>query len=176
MRLLPLNQPNHREPASASAEARCALLEAALAPPLVLDRLEIERGGLSYTIDTLLTLRTRFPRQPLCLLMGFDSYLTLPAWHRADELLEHAHVVVAARPQVAERGLPGLDELIRNAQSERVEDLHESTAGRVYFLDIPRLPIASSDLRARLRAGRSVRYLVPERVDDLIRARGLYRA
>ncbi len=176
VRLLPLNQPGHRAADQAPAAERLALLEAVARPPLVLDRQEVERGGTTYTVDTLEAMRTRFPLNPLCLLLGLDSYLTLPAWHRANELLGLCHLVVVARPAADETALPGLDELTANAQSERVGDLHDSLAGRVYFLDIPLLPIASSDLRTRLRAGRSIRYLVPEPVDDLIRERGLYRA
>lgn len=176
VRLLPLNQPNHREPATASAAARLALLDAAAEPPLVVDRSEVERGGVSYTVETLEALRAQFPRRPLCLLLGRDAWLGLPDWHRADELLGLAHIVVAARPDVGATARPGLDELTANAQSEAVTDLHDSTAGCVYFLDIPLLPISSSDLRARCRAGRSIRHLVPDAVDDLIREQSLYRA
>ncbi|MEX2481095.1 MAG: nicotinate-nucleotide adenylyltransferase [Gammaproteobacteria bacterium] len=173
--LLPLFQPGHRSPPTAAAADRVAMLKAAVRPPLLVDSTEIERGGTTYTVDTLETLRKRFPSRPLCLLLGLDSFLTLPSWHRPQALLELAHIVVAARPDVSSEGEPGLDELIANAQSERVSDLHEHNAGCLYFLDIPLLPIASSDLRARCRAGRSIRHLVPDAVDDYIRRQGLYQ-
>lgn len=176
VRLLPLNQPNHREPAEASPGDRLDMLEAAARPPLVVDPSEIERGGVSYTVDTLEHERERFPGRSLCLLLGLDSYLTLPSWHRPERVLELAHIVVAARPGIAAAADPGLDALVENAQSERVSDLHAKPAGHVLFLDIPLLPIASSDLRERLRAGRSVRYLVPDCVERIIHERGLYRA
>lgn len=173
--LLPLFQPGHRSIPTAAADDRIAMLEAAVRPPLLVDLVEIERGGITYTVDTLETLRNRFPSRPLCLLLGLDSFLTLPSWHRPQALLELAHIVVAARPDVSSGGEPGLDELVANAQSERVSDLHEHKAGRLYFLDIPLLPIASSDLRARCRAGRSIRHLVPDAVDDYIGRQGLYQ-
>jgi nicotinate-nucleotide adenylyltransferase len=176
VRLLPLNSPGHRPPPQADARARRAMLHAAARPPLVIDCCELERGGTSYTVETLEHLRARFPHRSLCLIVGLDSYNTLPTWHRCDELLGLAHVVVAARPDVTHPPLPGLDELVGNAQSERVSDLHQNVAGSVHFLDIPLLPIASSDLRARRRAGRSVRHLVPDAVADLIEQHGLYRA
>ncbi|MCP5200622.1 MAG: nicotinate-nucleotide adenylyltransferase [Gammaproteobacteria bacterium] len=176
MRLLPLNTPGHRPPPLASAAHRCAMLDGAVRPPLVVDRLEIERGGTTYTVDTLEHLRVRFPRRSLCLVIGRDAFYGLPSWHRPEAVLELAHIVVAARPEVVATALPGLDELVGNAQSARVADLHHNTAGRVYFLDIPRLPIASSDLRERLRGGRSIRHLVPDSVDDYIRNHRLYQA
>jgi len=175
VRLLPLNRPGHRAPPLASAGDRLAMLRAAVRTPLAVDASEIERGGTSYTVDTLEALRARYPRRSLCLLLGFDSFLTLPSWHRPHALLELAHIVVAARPDVVCPATPGLDELIRNTQSDRVSDLHERASGRVYFLHIPLLPIASSDLRARLRDGRSIRHLVPDAVDDYIAQRSLYR-
>lgn len=176
VRLLPLHIPGHRAAPIASAIDRLAMLDAAARAPLVVDRSEIERGGTTYTVDTLEALRQRLPERSLCLIIGLDSFLTLPSWHRPQALLELAHIVVAARPDVAAAVPAGLDELIANAQSERVTDLHERSAGRVYFLDIPLLPIASSDLRARCSAGRSLRHLVPDAVDDYIGRRGLYRA
>lgn len=175
VRLLPLNVPGHRPPPAATAAQRCAMLEAAVRAPLAVDRTELERGGTSYTVDTLEHFRTQLPQRSLCLIVGLDAYHGLPGWHRPERVLELAHVVVAARPEGADADLAGLDELVGNAQSDDVADLHHETCGRVFFLDIPRLPIASSDLRRRLRDGRSIRHLVPESVDDYIQQHGLYR-
>lgn len=175
VRLVPLNAPGHREPPFASVADRIAMLEAVAGDGLRLDRREIERGGTSYTVDTLESMRAEWPKRPLCLLMGLDSYLTLPAWHRADALLSLAHLVVAARPGVSDRALEGLDELTGNAQSDDVADLKASPAGRIFFLDVPPLPIASSDIRARRRAGHDVRFLVPDAVHAVIVERDLYR-
>lgn len=175
VRLTPLNQPGHRPGPCAPAALRLAMLRLIERPPLVVDDCEIARGGVSYTVDTLATLRRRWPRRALCLIVGRDAFESLPAWHRAERLLELAHVVVAARPGAITAAAPGLDELIGSAQSLRVADLHTQPAGRVYFLDIPLLPIASSDLRARRVAGRDIRYLLPESVHDFVLARGLYQ-
>ena len=150
------------------------MLEAAVRPPLVLDRAEIKRGGVTYTVDTLEQLRAQYPSRSLCLLLGLDAYRGLPSWHRPAAILELAHIVVAARPDVAAAALPGLDELLGNTQAEGVDELRNRVAGRVFFLDMPMLPIASSDLRARRRNGMSIRHLVPESVDDVIHRRRLY--
>ena len=174
VRLIPLLLPYHRGEPVASAEQRAAMLDAAARPPLVVERCEIKRGGVSYTVDTLTEMRARWPQRSLVLLLGLDAYHGLPNWHRADELLSLAHIVVAARPDIGTAHHGALDELVANAQAAHVDELHDTCAGRVFFLDIPLLPIASSELRARRAAGRSIRHLVPESVDDLIIEHSLY--
>lgn len=174
VRLVPVNAPGHRSGAAATTTDRIDMLRAVETAMLRIDLREIERGGVSYTVDTLRSMREQWPDQALCLLLGVDSFRTLPAWSRPQELLGLAHIVVAARPGVTNEPVSGLDELVGNAQSERVSDLHERPCGSVYFLDLPLLPIASSDLRERCRSGRSVRHLVPDAVAEIIADRGLY--
>jgi nicotinate-nucleotide adenylyltransferase len=174
VRLIPLNEPYHRAGPLASPALRAAMLQAAARPPLVVDNCEIERGGVSYSIDTLEVMRARWPDRSLCMLIGRDAFHGLPRWRRANELLSLAHIVVAARPDIGTAHDPALDELVTNAQAARVDDLHDMRAGRVFILDIPLLPIASSELRARRAAGRVIRHLVPESVDDLIIEHSLY--
>lgn len=174
VRLVPLNVPGHRDLPSASAADRLDMLAAVAGDGLVVDGREIERGGTTYTVDTLESMRAEWPGRPLCLLLGLDSYLTLPDWHRPQALLGLAHLVVASRPGVARRPVPGLDELTGNAHAEDVAELTASPSGRVFFLDLPLLPISSSDLRARRRAGRDVRFLVPGAVHRILDERGLY--
>ena len=175
VRLIPLHAPNHRAGPYASPAMRLAMLRVAIRPPLVLDSCEIERGGVSYSVDTLLAMRARWPTRSLCLLLGRDAYHGLPRWHRANEVLGLAHIVVASRPASDAAHDPALDELVGNAQAAGLDDLHDMCAGRVFFLDIPLLPIASSELRARCAAERMIRHLVPESVDDLITEHSLYR-
>ena len=175
VRVLPLNQPGHRDGPQATVAQRLAMLAACVRPPLVLDRREIDRGGVSYTVDTLSELRHEWPGRALCLLLGRDAFSSLPRWHRASELLQLAHIVVAARPLSGVATDPALDELIANAHADRVDQLHDQPAGRVFILELPLLPIASSELRARRRGGRDVRHLVPDRVDHYITEHQLYR-
>ena len=175
VRLIPLHAPHHRAGPVAAPALRQTMLRAAVRPPLELDSCEIDRGGVSYTVDTLLVMRARWPTRSLCLLIGRDAYQGLARWHRAGELLSLAHIVVASRPAIETRHDPALDELVANAQAARVDELHDMRAGRVFFLDIPLLPIASSELRARCAAGRMIRHLVPESVDDLITEHSPYR-
>ena len=174
VRLLPVNVPGHRAPPVASVSDRCDMLEAAAQRPLIVDRSEIERGGVSYTVDTLEALRAQYPRRSLCLILGLDAYQGLPSWHRPHDILALAHIVVAMRPDVQGAPPPELDLLAANKQSDDVNELRTNPACRIFFLSIPLLPIASSDLRQRRRNGHSIRHLVPESVDDIIRQRRLY--
>ncbi len=176
VRLVPLHTPSHRNALQTTAEVRVEMLRGIARAPIEIDLREIERGGVSYTVDTLTSLRSDWPNVPLCLLMGADSYRSLPSWHRPKEILRLAHVVVAARPGSYDHDGSGLDEIIGSAQADTVDDLHDSIAGRVFFLDIPLLPIASSELRARRATGRDIRHLVPDIVNDIIIDQGLYMA
>ncbi len=176
VRLIPLATPGHRAADQISSEHRRMMLSLAVHPPLVLDCCELERGGVSYTVETLENFRSRFPRTPLCLIMGRDAFDTLPTWHRCDELLNFAHIVVVSRPSAKTEPHPALNALINQTISTQPSDLHTRIGGCVYFLEIPLLPIASSDIRVRCSRGMNIRYLVPDPVDDYIQHRQLYRA
>jgi nicotinate-nucleotide adenylyltransferase len=140
------------------AEDRYALVEAAVAgvDGLEASRTEIDRGGMSYTADTLADLATTSDPPPeLFLVLGTDAAAGLPTWERAGEVRERATVVVVERPGAREVDpLPGWSWI-------RVE--------------VPRLEVSSTDLRARVVDGRPLDYLLTRRVITCIEARGLYR-
>src|SRR5919106_983706 len=100
IRFMPAGNPPHREVTVASPAERFAMVEAAIAgqPGFVVDDREIRREGLSYSVDTMRTLRADFPDHALSLIVGMDAFLGLPKWHQWRELLELAHLVVAHRP------------------------------------------------------------------------------
>ena len=132
--------------------------------PFELSLLEAERPGPSYTADTLEQLRAMLPAAELYFVMGHDALLDLPEWHRPQDILRLATLAVALRPdrsgeealaQVARR-LPGVRE-------------------RVVWLAMPLVGISGSDIRQRVREGRSIRYLVPPAVEDYIHRHRLYR-
>ncbi len=141
-----------------SAEDRLALVEAAVGdvPGLEASRLEIDRGGESYTADTLVELHEASPGDELFLIIGRDVAAELATWERLDEIRKLATLVVVNRPGA---GRPsGLDD----ASSPIVE------------VTVPNLEISSTDLRARAADGRPLDYLVPEAAVRCIRARGMY--
>jgi len=140
----------------ASEGDRLRMLELAVAnePRFAVSRLELDREGPSYTVDTLERLAQLSGSDELFLILGSDAIAVLPRWKDPDRIAELATLVVAERPGAPERA---------------------GTAPIVTF-DAPRLDISSRELRARAARGRSLRYLVPEPVLQHIEARGLYRA
>jgi nicotinate-nucleotide adenylyltransferase len=139
------------------AEDRYALVQAAVTgvEGLEASRMEIDRGGMSYTADTLAALAATEPSPELFLVLGTDAAAGLTTWERADEVRERARVVVVERP-----GTHGVDPLPGWSWT-RVE--------------VPRLEVSSTDLRARVVDGRPLDYLLTRRVMATIEARGLYR-
>lgn len=137
----------------ASEEDRLRMLELAVAgePRFAVSRVELDRNGPSYTVDTLELLTGT---NDLFLILGSDAIADLPRWKDPDRIARLATLVVADRP-----GAP-----------ERMGD------APVVQFDAPRLDISSRELRARAARGRSLRYLVPDHVWKHIEARGLYRA
>ena len=178
MRFLVAGEPPHRESIHADAATRAALVRAAIAdePRFQLDERELHRQGPSYTVDTLAELRAEQPRRSLCLVLGMDAFLGLPGWHRWQELLAHAHVVVAHRPgwQAPQAGVLG--ELLARHGTADPAELHRVPAGRIHVRPVTQLEISSSAIRALVRAGQTPRYLVPDPVCRLLADSGCYRA
>jgi len=127
--------------------------------------------------DTLSSLRAEYRDTPLCLMLGLDAFLDLRGWHRWEELPELAHLVVARRPgrHPGGAGDDAEQTLLRTRRTGSVSDLHEQSAGRVFMAEVTQLDISATDIRARLAAGRSIRYLVTDRVADHIERRRLYQ-
>ena len=173
--LVPVKLPNHREPPLASAEDRAEMLRLAVREPLRLDTIELERDGVSYTVDTLESLAAAYPDCGLNLILGLDAFNGLEAWHRPERVFELANLVVVSRPEAVPEFTGKLKCWLENRRTQDVASLRDSRAGCVCFIDIPPMPIASSDIRARIRRGQRVRHLVPESVDDYIVERGLYQ-
>ncbi len=153
-----------RSSAVTDPEERLAMVRLAIAGNEAFDvsRMEIDREGVTYTVDTLQTLHDHYPDNVrLYFITGTDAIWNIIAWRDIPRLAKLASFVAATRP--------GYDKdaaLAVHATSEASLDLH--------FFEVPALSISSTDLRARARAGRSVRYLVPEAVHAHIAMRHLY--
>jgi nicotinate-nucleotide adenylyltransferase len=131
---------------------------------LAVSDVEVRRGGASYTADTLRALHATFPGADLTFIVGGDMASSLPTWR------EPAEVVALARLAVAER------EGVRRADIlERLASI-PGAVERVAFFDLPRMDVSSSLVRRHVAAGRSIRYLVPDRVAEYIAQHGLYRS
>lgn len=100
VRFIPCGDPPHRADTFADAAFRLHMVRLATMaePGFTVDDRELRRQGPSYSVDTLASLRGEFPGRSLCLITGMDAFLGLPGWHRWDEILDFAHIVVAHRP------------------------------------------------------------------------------
>jgi nicotinate-nucleotide adenylyltransferase len=166
--LMPAGIPPHKDVADdPGAEARLALCERAIDGDerLAVSRLELDRPGRSYTVDTLRALRESSPQDDLTFIVGGDMARSLPSWREPAAVLELASVAVAERAG-AER------EQIR----ERLRELEPAASERVRFFDMPRIDVSSSLVRERVASGRPIRYLVPDAVAAAIAEHGWYRA
>lgn len=175
--MIPCGDPPHRATPMSAAQDRKAMLALAIAdePCLELDDRELQRQGPSYSIDTLIELRTELgDQQSLCFCIGLDSLLTLPTWHRWREILNYAHLIVAVRPgwQIPELGV--VAEWLETYRTEDLETVRNNSAGAVYIDEMTLLPVAATDLRKALENGESVRYLTTDAVIQYIRDHNLY--
>lgn len=151
--------PHRSAPPTAPADDRLAMLGLALSGTegLEVDGRELARGGASYTIDTLRELQAGPASDEHWLIMGSDQLRTLTSWREWAEVLDRARIAFVERPGAPARLPPGVP------------------PDRVDRVELPRLEISSTDIRERIAAGRSIRYLVPEAVATYIGEHGLYR-
>lgn len=177
VRFIPCGDPPHRGVTFASAKRRMRLVELAVADQqgFRVDGRELRRGGPSWTIDTLVELREEFPDRSLGLIIGMDAFLGLPAWHRWEEILSQAHIIVAHRPGWKAPDIGPLGDVIAEHGTHRASDLHEATHGRVHIHAVTQLEIASTEIRELVAAGRDPRFLMPDAVRDEILDTGLYK-
>ena len=157
---MPAARPPHKSGRPLSpVGARLEMTRLAVAghPGFEVSRLEAEREGPSFTVDTLKTLRARRPGARWFLLMGEDSLADLATWKEPENIVRLATPVVAARP-----GAPA-----RRART--------AFGRRVVWLDNPGIEVSSSAIRTRARLGRSIRFLTPDAVAHYIRRTRLYR-
>jgi nicotinate-nucleotide adenylyltransferase len=163
--LMPNATPPHRTAAPvAPAPDRMRMVELAVAnhDGLLPSRLEIDRGGISYTIDTLRQLAREYPGRRFVLLIGSDAALQIRSWHDADALLDEGTFVIFNRPETA-------------LAPQTLYELGFAPArSRIVHLDTP--AIAAHQVRDRLARGAPIDDLVPAPVADYIRSHELYRS
>ncbi|MFF2908978.1 nicotinate-nucleotide adenylyltransferase [Paenibacillus sp. NPDC057934] len=157
---MPSHIPPHKHEAGVSGEDRLAMVQEAVKdhPSFRTLDLEVLRGGVSYTIDTIRELQSEHPKSEFYFIIGADMVQYLPKWQSIDELVQRLTFIGVGRP-----GTP-LD----------LEALPEHIAGRVTLADMPQVDISSTMLRQRAAEGRSIRYMVPDGVYEYVQRGGLY--
>ncbi|HXM54990.1 MAG TPA: nicotinate-nucleotide adenylyltransferase [Candidatus Dormibacteraeota bacterium] len=163
--LVPANVPPHRGPATASSEDRLAMVRLAAAghSRLEVSDVELRRAGPSYTADTLRALAAEHPDAELHLLLGWDAAREIRAWHRPDEVMRLARLVIVTRP-----GYP------RPAEADlRAAGIDPD---RVVLCDVPTPDVESTDVRRLAETGGSLAGLLDPAVEAYVRSRQLYGA
>jgi nicotinate-nucleotide adenylyltransferase len=161
---VPVGEAPHRKlQDDPGAEARLEMVELAIADDerFSASRIEIDREGPSYTVDTLEELREQSPKDELFLILGGDQAAALATWHEPQKVLERATLAVFERMSWG-----------RNAIVIKIGRM--PGAERVRYLDMPLIQVSSSAVRRRVREGVPIRYLVPDKVVDYIATHELY--
>lgn len=158
--------PPHKDASSvrASAEDRLAMVEAAVArnERFFVDRVEIDAGRAMHTVDTVPILKEKSPGDEWYFISGADEVSNLLSWKEPDRLLEEVVMVAATRPGYDLSALDHLEAALKNFD-------------RIFPVVCSRVDISATGIRRRMLQGKSIRYLVPEGVHEIIQNRGLYR-
>ena len=189
---VPAAVPPHKELAEI-IDPRHRLMMAIMAtiahPQFAVSSVEIDRPGASYTVDTVVQLKHLYQGQKsIYFIVGIDAFVDIATWRQPDVLLESCHIIVTSRPgynvhdlvpstlrQVSERHPhltfePLADRPPRNRRGFQVRE----TPYRIYVQEVSGLDISSTELRQRVKARRSIRYLLPDSVDAYIQKYQLY--
>ncbi len=181
MIFVPSAQPPHKsDDQMAKARDRLAWVRAATAanPRFQVDALEVERGGPSYSADTLRTLGERLAPELPVFIIGHDAFALVDSWREPESLFHLTHFAVIARPPQAVGSLSDWipkcirDEVEIDSDGDRAR--HRTAGTWIRRLEIRALDVSASDIRERLQTGRSVRYLVPEAVIEAVEQSGAY--
>jgi nicotinate-nucleotide adenylyltransferase len=162
---LPAADPPHKHGETRTgAVHRVAMVERAIAgePRFQLSHLDLDRPGPHYTADTVRLLVAQFPADEVIFLVGEDSLRDLPNWHRADEIIHYCRLAVVPRHEV-------------RFDAATLEHLLPGISDRVIHVWSPLIEVSSTDVAARLSAGKSVRYQIPDEVLAYIQQHELYR-
>jgi len=178
-RLIPCGDPYHKSQSVSPASVRLQMLELAVgeSSDLLLDDRELNRDGPTYSYDTLVSLRQELGDEiSLVMVMGMDSFLSLPKWHNWQKLTELAHILVVHRPGSTLELIEPLKSWYASRKASGLHDLRGNTRGHILDLKMTMLDISATQIRGLSLEQQSPRFLLPDTVLDYINLNGLYRA
>jgi len=165
--LLPCCEPVHKVGLKYSSNDRLKMLNLAIDnfSTLEIDSREISRGGGSYMIDTLRELKRIYKDEPICLIIGMDSYLKIKTWKDWQEFSKLVHMVILQR-----QGFDLIDSSLDSFQTTKeAQQLKLESNGLLYFSNCPKINISSSDIRSRIAANQNLDDLLPKSVINYLR-------
>ena len=164
---IPVGTPYFKDPSAVlSKQHRIAMVTAAIKdnPKFALSTVETDREGISYTYETLQVLKKDNPNTDYYLILGADTLYQIESWREPDIIMANAGILAAVRDGKSTSEL-------KNKAAELMDKYHND----IHILTMPATDISSTDIRARVGAGRSIRYMVPEGVRTYIEKNNLYR-
>ncbi len=178
VRFIPCWQPVHRASPVASPGQRLAMLACAVKneSTFKVDDCEIQRKSPSYMIDTIETLREKYPDTPLCLILGADAWSGFAAWQRYETILHLSHLIIAQRPSypLPETGTVAV--LLQQHLTQDASTLRESLGGHIILHPVTSLEISAAAIRNQIAQGQDPRYLLPDSVYDYIVKHHIYNS
>ena len=165
--LLPCCEPVHKVGLKYSSNDRLKMLNLAVDnfSTLEIDSREINRGGGSYMIDTLCELKQLYKEEPICLIIGMDSFLKIKTWKDWQEFSKLVHLVILQR-----QGFNIIDSSLDSFHSTKeVNELRLESNGLLYFSNCPKINISSSDIRGRIAANQNLDDFLPKSVINYLR-------
>ena len=170
LRLLPCYLHPHKSKTYATPTHRYKMLKLIAEDPLIVDCFELNRKGISYTIDTAKYMRQALgPDTPIALVLGQDAYATIDTWRHAVLLPSLLHLIVVARPKIPCNKNDNGWQLSRT-----LEEMTRHPAGMMFFMSEPVIDISSSQVRSMVAKGIQPRYLLPGTVWNYIKRNRLY--
>lgn len=167
---LPSGRPAYKDAAEILPESlRYQMLGLAIQdnPHFSLSDLELRRGGNTYTADTILELKRLEPDTEFYFILGGDSLLSFEKWSRPEVILANAHLLAAGRG--------GMEQARLREKAGELGHKYHPVKG-IHLFEAPAMDLSSTSIRRKIRAGDSIRYLVPGQVEDFIMEQGCYKA
>lgn len=173
---IPCFQPPHRQQPIGSPADRFTMVKLSTQshPHFHANNIEMGRQGISYSVDTLTTLRKQMPHQPLCFILGADAFSVFHHWHEWEKIPALAHLIVVGRPSAEPPSDPEIQALVHTRQTRDITDLKKNNAGYIYFLNNELIDISSTKIRQAIQAGEKNVAQLDKAVQKYIMDHGVY--
>lgn len=176
VRLLPCRVSPFKDATVASPRHRLEMLQlvAANVPELIIDQRELLRDTPSYTYNSVVEMREECEDCAICWLLGEDAFYSLPGWYRATELVRLCHLIVSVRTGNTVSDRNAVLQTLNINQCEDSSQLAAKSGGLVLFANTTPVAVSSTEIRQRIKAGQSPKYLLPGSVWNYIKRNRLY--
>ena len=177
VRFIPCGVPAHRNKPIAEPLQRLAMVRAAISAQskFVADDREIRRGGSSYMVDTLISLKQEFKSKTLCLILGTDAFNGLEQWNQWQKIFELANIIVMQRPD--NNGHIELNKRLVKQLKHRfvdADDLQSKQNGAICFVSVTQLDISATNIRQLWQENKEIQFFLPDSVLTLIQQQNIY--